>query len=235
MSLFSKEIHLRKPRDCVHRNRSRCLDYPRFGAIKEVTSKSKWMHGAHPARIESHPVAAAFWLTASWHRGNTLPTDRGPTYVDTPTRGRVRAQCQPTTRATTPWTWTCAGLARLVAVQLESFAETLLSGAKRKGSDRPASARRRKESTCERLRAAEVRSFAEGDKWGTHDDVNRYQETAGAPGAQRSIIRAGRGEQRMRVSSRVSGSGVRGRGLPPDLLGSSSSLLNFEKTKTRAG
>lgn len=123
MSSLSKERHLRKTRDWVHRN-DRCLDYPRFGAIKEVTSKSKWMHGAHPARIESHPAAAAFWLTASWHRGNTLPTDRGPTYVDTPTRGRVRAQCQPTTRATTPWTWTCAGLARLVAVQLESFAET---------------------------------------------------------------------------------------------------------------
>lgn len=152
-SSFPKETPSRRTRDCVHQN---SLDYPRFGAIKEVTSKSKWMHGAHPARIESHPVAAAFWLTASWLRENTLPTDRGPTYVDTPIRGRVRAQCQPTTRATTPWTWTCAGP---VAIQLESFAETLLSGAKRKGPDRPASERRRKK---EYISAARIRRVTRG-------------------------------------------------------------------------
>lgn len=254
---FSKKRNSRASRDCaqpeiVDARLSRVRRDKGSYVQVEVDARSP------PGAIESHPVAAAFWLTASWLRENTLPTWSRP---------RVRRYTH--TRASesaVPAYHTCndpvnlnlrrsrlvssRGTARIVRRNVVKRREG------KKGS-RPGPRTREREREGgggERIRAVYPRKvhagrsafpFAEGDKLGTHDDVNRYQETAGAPGAQRgSQHHRAAGDQHMRrflalARVRMRRRRERSRGRDPRFARlfslSLSQLLNSSRTKMRAG
>lgn len=108
---------------------------PPFRRVKRNYARVKADAPSPPGAIESHPVVGAFWLAASWLRTRT----HRPGVPRTPTHAKESEMPTyvSTTRATTPWTWTCAEVLPAGLAQLKLFAETSLSGAKRKGP-RPA-------------------------------------------------------------------------------------------------